>query len=125
MNEENKIEETEEVKEINPVDEYLNNYKEQKLAEFCVNKDKEISDLIDKAIGQYYDLETIGRCADLGYMSMSPHDLRQFVPRKYKNVRLMNINGLATGQLHFITEDGHYLLIPWCYVISMTPSKEK
>ena len=85
----------------------------------------EISDLIDKAIGQYYDLETIGRCADLGYMSMSPHDLRQFVPRKYKNVRLININGLATGQLHFITEDGHYLLIPWCYVISMTPSKEK
>lgn len=43
MNEENKIEETEEVKEINPVDEYLNNYKEQKLAEFCVQKDKEIA----------------------------------------------------------------------------------
>ena len=33
----------EEVKEeINPIDEYLNNYKEQKLAEFCVQKDKEI-----------------------------------------------------------------------------------
>ena len=43
MNEENKVEETEEVKEINPVDEYLNNYKEQKLAEFCVQKDKEIA----------------------------------------------------------------------------------
>ena len=43
MNEENKIEETEEVKEINPIDEYLNNYKEQKLAEFCVQKDKEIA----------------------------------------------------------------------------------
>ena len=42
MNEENKIEETEEVKEVNPIDEYLNNYKEQKLAEFCVQKDKEI-----------------------------------------------------------------------------------
>lgn len=42
MSEENKIEETEEVKEINPIDEYLNNYKEQKLAEFCVQKDKEI-----------------------------------------------------------------------------------
>ena len=41
--ENNKIEETEEVKEINPVDEYLNNYKEQKLAEFCVQKDKEIA----------------------------------------------------------------------------------
>ena len=43
MNEENKIEETEEVKDVNPVDEYLNNYKEQKLAEFCVQKDKEIA----------------------------------------------------------------------------------
>ena len=45
MSEENKIEETEEVKEINPIDEYLNNYKEQKLAEFCVQKDKEITSL--------------------------------------------------------------------------------
>lgn len=43
MNEENKIEKTEEVKEVNPIDEYLNNYKEQKLAEFCVQKDKEIA----------------------------------------------------------------------------------
>ena len=43
MREENKIEETEEVKEVNPIDEYLNNYKEQKRAEFCVQKDKEIA----------------------------------------------------------------------------------
>ena len=43
MSVENKIEKTEDVKEINPIDEYLNNYKEQKLAEFCVQKDKEIA----------------------------------------------------------------------------------
>ena len=43
MSEENKIEETEEIKEVNPINEYLNNYKEQKLAEFCVQKDKEIA----------------------------------------------------------------------------------
>ena len=43
MSEENKIEETEEVKEVNPIDEYLNNYKERKLAEFCVQKDQEIA----------------------------------------------------------------------------------
>lgn len=30
------------LEEVNPVDEYLTNYKEQKLAEFCVQKDKEI-----------------------------------------------------------------------------------
>ena len=40
MNEEIK---NDEVEEVNPVDEYLNNYKEQKLAEFCVQKDKEIA----------------------------------------------------------------------------------
>ena len=43
MSEENKIEETEEMKDVNPIDEYLNNYKEQTLAEFCVQKDKEIA----------------------------------------------------------------------------------
>lgn len=33
------------VEEVNPVDEYLNNYKEQKLAEFCVFKDGQIKSL--------------------------------------------------------------------------------
>lgn len=40
MNETIKNEEA--LEEVNPVDEYLKNYKEQKLAEFCVQKDKEI-----------------------------------------------------------------------------------
>lgn len=88
-------------------------------------KNKETFNIIDNAIGQYYDIETIGECADLSVISMSPHDLKYFAPRKYKNVKLVNINGLATGQVHFITEDGHYLLLPWCYIISMTPNKEK
>ena len=39
MSEENKAVET----EVSLIDEYLNNYKEQKLAEFCVQKDKEIA----------------------------------------------------------------------------------
>ena len=39
MSEENKAVET----EVNLIDEYLNNYKEQKLAELCVQKDKEIA----------------------------------------------------------------------------------
>ena len=39
MSEENKAVET----EVNLIDEYLNNYKEQKLAELCVKKDKEIA----------------------------------------------------------------------------------
>lgn len=40
MNETIKNEEA--LEEVNPIDEYLKNYKEQKLAEFCVQKDKEI-----------------------------------------------------------------------------------
>lgn len=40
MNEESKN--AEEVKEVNPIDEYMSRYKEQRLAEFCVQKDKEI-----------------------------------------------------------------------------------
>lgn len=40
MNETIKNEEV--LEEVDPVDEYLTNYKEQKLAEFCVQKDKEI-----------------------------------------------------------------------------------
>ena len=40
MNETIKNEEA--LEEVNPVDEYLKNYKEQKLAEFCAQKDKEI-----------------------------------------------------------------------------------
>ena len=37
-----------EVKDVSPVEEYLNNYKEQKLAEFCVKKDIEIGYLRDE-----------------------------------------------------------------------------
>jgi hypothetical protein len=54
---------------------------------------------------------------------MRYRDLKQSRLIKYKNAKLINVNGLATGQLHFITEDGHYLLLPWCYVISMIPAK--
>ena len=43
MNETIKNEEA--LEEVNPVDEYLKNYKEQKLAEFCAQKDKEIEKL--------------------------------------------------------------------------------
>ena len=39
MSEENKAVE----REVSLIDEYLNNYKEQKLAELCVQKDKEIA----------------------------------------------------------------------------------
>ena len=42
-----------------------------------------------------------------------------------KEETLMNINGWGVGQAHFLTEDDEYLLIPWCYIISMIPSRKE
>ena len=88
-------------------------------------EDREISNMIDNAIGQYYDLEVIKNRGYLSVIDMGKRNLSSAKLDRYFNVKLTNINGLGVGQVHFITEDGHYLLIPWCYVISMTPSKEK
>ena len=93
---------------------------------FIITKeDREISNMIDNAIGQYYDLEVIKNRGHLSVIDMGKRNLSSAKLDRYFNVKLTNINGLGVGQVHFITEDGHYLLIPWCYVISMTPSKEK
>ena len=88
-------------------------------------EDREISNMIDNAIGQYYDLEVIKNKGHLSVVDMGKRNLSSAKLERYFNVKLVNINGLGVGQVHFITEDGHYLLIPWCYVISMIPSKEK
>ena len=89
-----------------------------------IDKDREVSNMIDKAVGQYYDLETIVGNNNLNYISFSPHDLKQCKLKKYQYAKLVNINGLGIGQVHFITEDGHYLMLPWCYIGSMIASKE-
>ena len=89
-----------------------------------IDKDREVPNMIDKAVGQYYDLETIVGNNNLNYISFSPHDLKQCKLKKYQYAKLVNINGLGIGQVHFITEDGHDLLLPWCYIVSMIPSKE-
>lgn len=60
MNQEIKIEE--EIKEINPIEEYLNNYKEHKLAQLCVEKDKKIANLKqhrEKLIKEITDMRNI------------------------------------------------------------------
>lgn len=84
---------------------------------------KEDRDMLDNIIGKYYDLETIGTNTALEYISMNTKDLRQSKLKKYRHVKLVNINGLGIGQACFVTDDGFYLLLPWCYIISMIPSK--
>ena len=43
---------------------------------------------------------------------MGKNKLEQSRLIKYRHVRLLNINGLGTGQVHFITDNGSYLLLP-------------
>lgn len=61
MCEKNKLKETEvEEEKIDPIDKYLDNYKEQKLAEFCVQKDEEIASRKEerqKMVDQISDLK--------------------------------------------------------------------
>ena len=53
--------------------------------------------------------------------------LRKYPVKIYKHVKLVHVEGLREGQAYFITDDGSYLMLPWCYIISMAPSliKEK
>ena len=93
---------------------------------FVITKeDREISNMIDNAIGQYYDLEVIKNKGHLSVVDMDKRNLSSANLDRYFNVKLININGLGVGLVHFIAEDGHYLLLPWCYIVSMIPSKEK
>lgn len=72
MNEEIKNDEVEE-KKFDPVDEYLNNYKEQKLAEFCVQKDKEIANRKEerqKLMEQISDMEVTVKQHDETWKNM-------------------------------------------------------
>ena len=84
----------------------------------------EMIKIIDNAIGKYYDIETIINNIRLNDISMNIRDLKQIRLKKYKHIKLININGLGDGQVHFITDDGHYLMLPWCYIVSIIPNEE-
>ena len=89
-----------------------------------MTNNKEMIEIIERAIGQYYDIETIIDNTHLYYISMNIRDLRQARLKKYKHIKLININGFGDGQVHFVTDDGHYLMLPWCYIISIRPNAE-
>lgn len=80
------------------------------------NKSKDIlSEMQDK----YYDIEIFKNKYDL---SMNPNDFKNAETTKYNHVLLVNVNGLGVGQVHFIRDDGGYLLLPWGYILTMKPS---
>lgn len=88
-------------------------------------RDKKVKDILSTVIGKCYNLEVMKNKNCACAIKMTPSDLQEAHLIKYNNVKLMNINGLGIGQAHFLTESGEYLLLPWCYIVSMVPSKEE
>lgn len=76
---------------------------------------------VNVVIEKYYDIETIVAADCLKFMSVDYHTLKNVNLKKYKNVKLVNVNGWGVGQAHFLTNEG-YLMLPWCYIVSMIPS---
>lgn len=71
---------------------------------------------------KYYDLEVFDTYLDI---SMNPEKIKQAKIKKMKHLKLMNINGYGIGQATFIEDTGHMIILPWCYILSMLPSKYK
>lgn len=96
MSEENKV--AEEVKEINPIDEYLERYKEQRLAEFCVQKDKEI---------QKYNEERqrlVEQIADMRHKVEEYDDTWNNVKKLYEHIKSLSVDDYLKIY-HMISED--------------------
>ena len=82
-------------------------------------KQKEIREF-EQMMNKYYDVE---------FSTYVEDDQLSFNKLKMKRTRIMrlklvNVNGWGIGQAYFIDEDGAYVLLPWCYIISMIPAKE-
>ena len=96
MSEENKI--AEEVKEINPIDEYLERYKEQRLAEFCVQKDKEIQNYKEER------LKLVEQIADMRHKVEEYDDTWNNVKKLYEHIKNLSVDDYLK-LYHMISED--------------------
>lgn len=117
MSEENKnVEET--VESINPIDEYLNNYKEQKLAEFCVQKDKEIESrkndrkkLIDQITEMKNKVEIYDKCFNT--TSELYEKIKEMPVDKYLDLYNRFVDDITQRNLTSIMRVSPY--VPICY----------
>lgn len=90
-----------------------------------MNDDRQIiKDMMDGMMEKFYDLEVLKNKTYLNCIGMGKHDLKDASLHRYFHVKLVNVNGMGIGQVHFLTDNGEYLLLPWCYIISMIPSGE-
>lgn len=84
---------------------------------------------MEKYIGKKYDLlvfpNVISSTRLANGCPYNPNTYQDIKFIKYNNVRCDNINGLGMGQVHFTTEDGSYLLLPWGMIFQMVPHVEK
>lgn len=84
--------------------------------------DNKSKDILSEMQGKYYDIEIFKNKYDL---SMNPNDFKNVETVKYNHVLLVNVNGLGMGQVHFVEDDGSYLLLPWGYILTMKPNVAK
>lgn len=75
---------------------------------------------LERMLNKYYDVEFSTYVED---DQLSLHKLKNKCTRIMR-LKLVNVNGMGIGQAHFIDDDGAYVLLPWCYIISMLPVKE-
>ena len=80
-----------------------------------------IEQICEGMMDKYYDVQ-ITTVVDTNQFSI--HHLKNLHAKIYKHLKLVNINGMGVGQVHFVADDGSYVLLPWCYIISMLPAKE-
>lgn len=81
--------------------------------------------IIDNMIDKFYNIECIVSAINLSYVSMTKSKLENCRFKKINHMKLVEVNGLYTGQLHFVSDTGEYLMLPWCYIISMVPCDNK
>ena len=84
--------------------------------------DSKTLNILNEIIDKYYDIEVFKNTYEI---NLNPNDYKDSKIEKYNHVLLVNINGLGIGQVHFITDDGRYLLLPWGHILIMKPSIEK
>ena len=96
MNEKNGI--SEGVKEINPIGEYLERYKEQRLAEFCVQKDKEIQEYKEER------LKLIEQIAVMRHKVEEYDDTWNNVKKLYEHIKSLSVDDYLKIY-HMISED--------------------
>lgn len=78
------------------------------------NKEKEF-------LNKKYDIVVWKNAIDYG-TRMDSELIKMTKRTTFKNVELLNYNGLGIGTAYFKGEDGTFIILPWCAIVSMIPT---